>query len=220
MKLPEGKKERTQVFVAIGLGAAAVLYCVYLGVGWIVSKKKDLQAKTGELRDKVNKANMEIDMMSKDRKGNVEALRKIVSLSNQYMLKPRLGQNYILAAKDQIEGWADKADLMTTEAALQIQERGIGDIAQAPGVKTVPPVKTYTAYVSFSAGYNHAIRFIKAIEASNPLLAIQNVTVQSRPPPQVESHAVGVDIQWPIWSDPDTPSRLEAQLAAGEGTEK
>lgn len=216
MKFPEDKKERIKILALIGIGAVILLVILYYGFSQIASKKKATVAKSDELKENLRKANQEIDQMSKDRKANTETLRKIADLSDKYMLKPILG-NYSLSAQDAIERHAQSVGVATDEALLQIRELGIGEII-APTAEKSPAVKGYTVHVSLFCGYSDLTLFIKEIEASNPLLCVLNVSVLRRPPPEIEAHAVNFDVQWPVWTDPEMPSKLEAQLAASDGT--
>jgi len=154
--------------------------------------------------------------MSKDRKVNMETLEKIKNLSDKHFLKQRIGNNYFLSAKDIIEAEAQKVNLMTPAAVLAVGNIGLSDIG-APGGKAAPPVRAYTAHISLVCGYNDLIRFIRTIEDDNPLLSIMNIGIATRSPLNVETHSVGFDVQWPVWSDQGMPAKLEAQIAAQEG---
>jgi len=220
MKLPDDKKQRTQVLALIGIGAILILVGLYFGIGFVRDQKRTIAKKTEELKENIRKANIEIDQMSKDRKVNTEALLKIKDLSDKYLLKPRLGGNYYLSAKEIIEAVAQKLNLTTPGATLGISDVGLSDVSPASG-KTMPPVRAYTAHISLTCGYNDLVRFIRTIEEDNPLVSAMNITIASRAAPNVEAHSVAFDAQWPVWSDEAWPARVEAQIAAqGGGQEK
>jgi hypothetical protein len=220
MKLPEDKKQRTQVLALIGIGVILVLVGLFYGIGFIRDQKKATADKTKKLKEDIRKANLEIDQMSKDRKDNTETLQKMKDLSDKYLLKQRIGNNYFLSAKEILETEAQKVNLLTPTAMLGISEIGLSDISPASG-KVVPPVRAYTAHVSIVCGYNDLVRFIRTIEDDNPLVSVMNITIVARSPPNVETHAAAFDVQWPVWTDQEMPSKLEAQIAAqGGGQEK
>jgi hypothetical protein len=219
MKLPDDKKQRTQVLVLIGMGVLLVLVGLYFGIGYVRDRKKAIAQKTEELTENIRKANLEIDQMSKDRKVNTETLLRIKDLSERYLLKPRIGNSYVLPATEIVEGQAQKLDLATTEAALRVGELGLSDVGASRG-KAALPVRAYTAHVSLLCGYNDAVRLIRAIEDANPLLSVLNVSIVGRAAPHVDTHAVDFDVQWPVWSDQDMPGKLEARIAAQAGEQE
>lgn len=218
MKLPEDKKERTKVLALIGIGAVAILVGLFYGViRPTVAYKKATLEKIVKLRADIAKATVEIDQMSKDRKANVETLEKIRDLSDRYLLKSRLG-NFQLSAAEIIEQLAHSAGL-PPEVVLQVKEVGLGSMARASNSKTAPVLRTYTSHLALVCDYNTLIRFIRVIEDSNPLFCVMNISIQGRPPPNMTVHACAFDVQWPVWVDPDMPSKLEAKLASSGADE-
>jgi hypothetical protein len=193
------------------MGVVLVLVGLYYGViNPTMAKKKATLAKIGELKESLEKANREIDQMSKDRKTNLEAVLTIKSLSDKYLLKPRLG-NFLLSATEIIEEQAKRIGL-----TVQVRDVGLGPVVP----ERAPPVKAYTAHVSVICGYRDLIRFIREIETDNPMICVMNISIQGRASPDVETHSIGFDVQWPVWADQEMPSNLEAQLAAMGANEK
>ena len=213
MKLPEDKKERMKVLVLIGIGVVAVLVGLYFGITRLVGMKKGWQANIKTLEERIRKADLEIDPMSKDRKVNMEALLKIKDLSDKYVLKPRIGNNYDISAREFIDLDAQKVGMPIPPATLTISGASVGDV---PGGGKGALVRTYTTRVTLTCSYNDVIRFIKQIQDSNPLVSVLNIAISGRGAKEVENHLVTFDVQWPIWADQEMAGRLDAQVRAGE----
>ena len=213
MKLPEDKKERQKIFLAIGLGAAFVLYGTYAGVLTpLLHKKAEFQAKKDAVGQELKKAERAIGQIRADLALKAEALRDIRSASEEHFLKPRHGQqNYFFDATERVEALAKRAGIALEADA--VREESVSQIPQAPGRKTDNLVKAYSVRVSFVGNYAEILRFLREAETSNPYLSIVNVTISGRPPPDEDRHSAGVSIQWPVWDKPEAVAKFEAGAA-------
>jgi len=209
MKLPTDKKQRMQIFALIGIGAVILIYVLFSFV-WtpFQAKKKEIRETIAQLTEQIDKAEAEIRLMDRDHRANIEALQKIKELSDRCILKPRL-TSYLLAARDVIDKHAENMGL-----TLEVKEGGISDIISAPsGGKTVPPLKIYTAYVMMNAGYNDAVRLLRALEQENELLCVSSMSIlgdSSKP----DTHKIIFYVQWPIWTDSSMSDKLNEMLKA------
>jgi hypothetical protein len=81
-----------------------------------------------------------------------------------------------------------------------IEESGLLDVPR-PGKSTTPAFfKVYAVRVSLECGYEQMLAFLKAIEESNPYLAIVSVYVAGQEEKDPETHRVVIGVQWPVWA--------------------
>jgi len=202
MKLPEDRKERTKIYVLIGIGAAFVLYATVFGVlRPLMRNRGEKIAAIEELSAKLQASKTKIDQMNKSRGRNIETLSRIILLADEkgYVLKPRLG-NYLLSARDFVEKHAGELNL-----EAEVREVGISQLPQASAGGEPRSLNVYTATVNAECGLHDLIRLLEGIEKGNPYLCVSGMSVagQSKNP---ASHAVSFQLQWPVWAD---LSRLE-----------
>jgi len=131
MKLPENKKERTQVLVLIGLGIVAVCFGIITGiVKPLVAKKKANQEKIQKLTSDIAKARGEIRQMEQVREANVAVMQEITEAADRATLRPRLG-NYLLSAREVVQRHAAAANL----ELKSVEEVGILDLPRGSAGK-------------------------------------------------------------------------------------
>jgi hypothetical protein len=208
MKFPEDKKQRNQMFILIGLGVAIVLVVVYFGVSWLVGFKKSNEAKRVEFKDKIDAANREIDMKSKDEKLRKDVLEKTKDISDKYVLNPTLG-SYVLPAAKKLAAYASAVNIVLENK--DIREMGTSELGTDKGN---PILQVYTARVGLQCSYNDLVRLLREIESSNPYVSVTDIAVAGRRETDKEKHSVQFEVQWLIWRDPEMPKKVADQLAA------
>jgi len=208
MKLPDDKKERTKILVLIGIGAVIVVGLILkapvIGILPVLKSKKDKLEKIAKLNTDLASANKEIKQHLRDKAENLDILEKIGDISQKHVLKPVLG-NYKIPASEVIEPIAKKQNLKIE------QFRQIGISAEA--AQTV--LRAFSARVYVICSYDDLKSLIAEIENSNPLLCILNISIAVQGPESpegLEKHQAYFDVQWPIWADAETPSKLLQQL--------
>ena len=209
MRLPQDKKERTKVLVLIGFGAVGVVYGIYAGViRPLLSKRTECRTRIEELQGSLATAETTVSRMKRGEKENLEALREIVKSANRkgYVLRPRLG-NYLLVATEIVERHANAVGV--TVASLR--EVGILKFPQDAKDDEKYPFSSYAMRLGLECGLHDLIRFVEALEASNPYLCLASITItaQDKKP---DRHDVSVEVHWPVWSDSEMPGDLEEQL--------
>ncbi len=208
MKLPDDPKERTKIFVLIGIGVVVVLILVYyFGIRTLLESRAKSKAEIAKLKDDCEQAEKEIDQMAGDRKSNSETVLRIKDTSDKYVLKPGLDGRYLLGAAAIIERHAVKLGItMATPPA----DAGVVDLPLARGAAK-KTMKAFGVRANLKCGYADVVRLVRAVESENPMISVSLVNITGQRDDS-KKHVVGVEFQWPIWVDQDMPSKLEAKL--------
>ncbi len=208
MKLPENKQERTKIFVMIGLGTALVLLGIVQGI--INPLRHSRQAKFARLEEcktGVSRARKEIRAAARSFDRRMETLKSIRNISEQYILHPVLG-NYLLQATEIIEAHTEALGIIIEP----VREVGISDIPPNSKGRGERLLKGYTVRINMVASYRDAVRLMREIEAHNPYACVTSLIIRPRPAEDFENHNVTLEVQWPVWADPDFPREIEEQL--------
>lgn len=206
MKLPTGKKERIQLFVAIGIGAIMVIFVlVRFVIGPVVTSKKEKAQRIVELQEANEKARKETEKTTDVQRANIETLKKILEL-DKYMLRAQIG-NIDIPANDLVEKMIEPAKL---------KERALNPAGRVTIPAVVSPsgendAKAYVMRLSTKCSYADAVRLLETIEKSSPYVHVINVDI-SDIPDNILEHVVQMDIQVPYWTDVTLPERIKAQL--------
>ncbi len=208
MKLPDDKQQRVKIFVMIGLGAALVVLGIVQG---IISPLRNLRtkrmARMEECQRGVNRARKEIKKAARSFTQRMEALDGIKNASDQYILHPVLG-NYLLEATGIIDAHADALGI----AIDPVREVAISDIPRNADAKEDRLLKAYTVRVNMVAPYHDAFALLREIENQNPYVCITSIMIRPRPGVDLDKHNISIEVQWPVWADPEFPSEIEEQL--------
>lgn len=195
MKLPEDKKERTQILALIMIGVVAVIYALYqLQVNMIAKPRKLSEKEISRLENDIKMAETDISFMETDIREIDKMMNEIKEINNSsYILHPRLGDNYLLSAQEFIEELAQKHEIK-----VKVSEIGASDIQQKTSTPKEFSFKTYTVRVEFQEGLHKTIEFLKDVETSNPYFCICSLNIASQKD-VYDKHDVFFDVQWPIW---------------------
>ncbi len=207
MKLPENKQERTKIFIMIGLGVSLVLLGLVQGIINPLRNSRTAKfARMEECKTSVEKARKEIRAAARSFDRRMDTLKSIRDISERHILHPVLG-NYLLQATDIIETHAETLDI----AIEPVREVGLSDI---PPDKSNAErlLKAYTVRVNMIASYRDAVRLMREIEINNPYACTTSLIIRPRPNEDLENHNVTIEVQWPVWADPEFPKEIDEQL--------
>ncbi|NQT92127.1 MAG: hypothetical protein HQ559_05145 [Lentisphaerae bacterium] len=212
MKLPEQKQDRMKVLAFVFIGAAGVLYAiVQLGITPFLRSRTEKIQRLAELHSAIEDAGLEITRMEKDQEQNREIVLQILDFTGQHVLRRRLG-NLLLGATEVIES---HAALMTRGTIDSIREVGVADLP-APKKKASNSVfRLYTVRVTMQAGLHDLLRFIQSLENENPCLCVSSIGIETRTMERAR-HLVSIEIQWPVWANPELPAELVEQIEEEE----
>jgi len=240
VRLPANKKERQKMLALIALGGVAALYGLWAGVYQPINRKMD-EAHTTiiVLETNLRQAPQQIRHLAGMREDLVKTMRELRMQSEKNLLHPRLG-NYLLPARD----FLVKKGTDSGVEAIQVTNIGLIDppakakpapkpeaaaapeSKPTPGAATAPdkkepagPVRAYSARVTAECGYDTFIKWVRAVQAENPLIAISHFLITAQPD-NPQRHLVRFEVQWPVWTDPDMQAKVsqKADEILGGGT--
>ncbi len=208
MKLPDNKQERTKIFIMIGLGAALVILGIVQGIiNPLRNSRKHKFERLEECKSSVDKARKEIRAAARSFDRRMETLTSIRDISERHILHPVLG-NYLLQATEIVEAHASDLGI----GIEPVREVGISDIPQDSKTKEDRLLKAYTVRVNMIASYRDTLRLARELEIHNPYVCITSLIIRPRPTEDVEKHNISMEVQWPVWADPEFPHEVEEQL--------
>lgn len=204
MKLPDDPKQRMQVFILIGIGAAILLSLLYFMVTTpVIDARRRALDRLETVRHNLDQANAELARMPRYKNERDLVFHQIREISSNHILHPVFG-TYILGVRELIERTA-------AETAFQIEalrQVGIAGMPIKPGEGNEPFFNTYSVQVSGSAPYESLVLFLRRLEEGNPFIAVSGLTVATQPD-KPESHAISMTIQWPVWVDENIEPKEE-----------
>jgi hypothetical protein len=214
LPLPEDPAERKKIFFLAGIFAMGFLFLfVQFALLPYFARIRANKDRVAELDGLLWQAERDIRQAEPNRIRNRENVQRILDISekHRHILRPSLG-NYLLVAESILHRTAEQASI-TIEG---IREASGPPPAQEPGRTTQgPTLWPYAVNLTLQAGLHDLTRFVHILQKQNPYLAITSLVVQGgepNTPPGV--HSINMTIQWPVWSDPDHPNRLSAELLA------
>ena len=197
MHLPDNKKDRQKILILVALGVFAAAYGIWLGAYEPIRVKREAAAKRCEELDAdLRLAKAQIGRAAEMKRELADTTQSLLDRSERNMLHPRLG-NYLLQAREILEGHGRAFGAVN----VQVAEIGLVEPPKQPKKETEYAVRLYSARVSAECGYEAFVRWIRALEEENPLIAVSLITVSAQPEnPQI--HLVRFEVQWPVWVDP------------------
>lgn len=215
LSLPTDPNERKKILILIAIFSMAFLYVgIRFAVMPYLSSMKEKQARMEELEDLLWQADRDIQQMDRNRKRNADTINTILEIAEvqKHVLQPSLG-NYLLVAEAQIKEWAELANV-TVENIRQIS--GPPKIDTAKKGKG-PAFWPYSLAIQLTEGLHDLTRFVHIIQKDNPYLTITAIVVNAGPADEpIIRHSVNMTLEWPVWTDPEHPNQLAAELLADE----
>lgn len=203
MKLPTDKKERNKVLMLVGVGAAAVLYVLFQVISGTVRSRSKAIDTIAELDTKLKESRRDIAEGKNDREKNEDILAALQAKSNRHFLHPGLGKNYLLGVTATLEQMSAR----TGVPIQSITERGLLTV---PNPEMPNLLKTYSVGIYLLCGYEDALRLVKEIENSNPLVCVSDLDITGNAGRDPENHTIRFDVLWLTWGDESVRDRIES----------
>jgi hypothetical protein len=212
-KLNDMTKEQKQISVLVGLVAVISIYAtVTFGIAPLKEKWGSSRVELEELSEKLGRADRTIDREPDIR---VELSRFVEDLSQ--------AAEHFIPDPDNTLAWVTRR-VYQLGRDLGMDIEAVVPSTSGPQLAAVDRVtgKTdrffdyYGVRISTSGTYLEVIEFVKALETSNPYLAIAGLSVSaiSRSP---EEHAVQIDVHWPIWASDEGTSQIRTAESDNHG---
>lgn len=216
IKLPDDRNERIKILFMAGLFGIGILYVLvaFVVLPYFAAVSQD-RRRLAELDELLWRAERDINQTERNRTQNAETIQQILGISEiqRHILRPSLG-NYLLVAED---------ILKRAVQDLPVEILSIREISGVP-----PPIPEtglpagrgalwpYSVTINLHANLHTLVRFTNRLRRENPYLAITSLNINAGPPTVPVMHNISIQIQWPVWSDPEHPNRLAAELLADE----
>jgi len=173
----------------------------------LLNTKAKRSERLAKIEKELETTRREVKTASRELAWNREIAKELLQISRQYILRPQLG-NYLLNARDYIEDQAGRVDL----AVDTIREVGITDVPRPRKSRDEPALRIYTVRMNLTAGYHPLVELIRSIERSSPYLCLSSILVTGQPTRSPDVHTVVLDLQLPIWADPELAQALRRQI--------
>lgn len=197
MKLPEDKQERTKVIALIAIGVGATLYVlVQYAVRPIMKSNKKNAKRITEITEILKKADMEVQMIGRDRTANEEALAKIAEVSRNNLLHPQMGINYQIPANEVVAKIEKRVGFSLEDPKIRA-----GGTLPGPKLPQKSNLMSQMMGINVNLSYAQAVKLLRAIREENPYIAISAISVRAQAA-SPEEHSFSCLISWPAWSDP------------------
>lgn len=177
---------KQQQYLILGaLGAAAVLYGLFLLVAGVVRADKASREELAELTRKIEQAET---AMRTDSKLRSDIVSVGAALDEKLGLMPEYGNEYI---------WA------TERVYDLIRDTGVSlksvDKLAAPPLKSKAEASLgfYGVRLSAVGSYNELRNFLAKIETENPLISVGTLEISATQTPTDGQHRLRIDLYWP-----------------------
>lgn len=193
MKLPEGKKERTQVFVLIGMGIVVILIMiVQFVIVPILAARRALVERQEEYIAKLDKARRELNASPRIQE-EFDAVRgRLQGIASNYLLRPILG-SMLVGVTEALEPCVHDSGFTVED----IQERGVQSLRLTAKDAGTQPYNAYSFLVNGQGSLEQISAFLRATEQHNPYICVTElkITAQSDSPLR---HRASLRLEWPL----------------------
>jgi hypothetical protein len=209
MKLPEGRKQRAQVFVLMGIGVVIVLSVL---AQFILVPILDSRRKLAETREeyaaRLEKAHRELKAAAQIQVEFDQVTGQLRAIASDYLLHPILG-SYLVGVSEAMEPRARETGFVIED----VQERGVQALRlRAKETVGLRPYNAYSVQISGQGSYDEIKAFLKAVEDRNPYVCITELKISGQADNPAR-HRASLRIEWPIEVE-----NVLAPPAAGKGT--
>ena len=208
MKLPDDPKERKQYIILGVIVLAAAAYGIFTFVIQpSIANRKQRAEQITEISRRLEMAESRTRLLRSNRETAVKLAADVVTNTQNYVIEPALGGNYLLVAQDIIETIATDTGVRLES----IRQTGLSTLPNSPNRSQRNEFGAYTIQLSMQSSLEDFTRFVKAVEDSNPYLSITGLSVLPQPG-NPQRHIFNLQITWPRWLRENTLRNLLGQL--------
>lgn len=214
MRPPVKSDNRRNLMVLGALLMAGAAYGIWVGVYEPLRRQRDEVRKQADaLEAELQTIRLQIRQMPETKRELADRTRELRTHSEDHLLHPRLG-NYLLQAREDMARYARMAGV----EGAQVEEIGLVDLPLLPKKTATYWLRAYAIRVSAQCGLDSLLDWIRVIETSNPLLSVSHLTISAQPENPLQ-HRVRLEVQWPVWIEPDMRDtvREKAEEILGDG---
>jgi hypothetical protein len=208
MKLPEGRKQRIQVLVLIGIGCVVVLIVLaQFALAPILDARQKLAETREEYQGRMEKAGRELKAAAQIQVEFDAVTGQLKAIAADYLLHPILG-SYLVGVTEAMEPRAQETGFVMED----VQERGVQALRlRAKEITGLRPYNAYSVQITGQGSYAEIMAFLKSIETRNPYVSVTELRISSQPDNPAR-HRASLRLEWPIGGEHD----LEPSVAAGK----
>lgn len=214
MRPPVKSDNRRNLMVLGALLMAGAAYGIWVGVYEPLRRQRDEVKKQADaLEAELQTIRLQIRQMPETKRELAGLTRNLRDHSEDHLLHPRLG-NYLLQAREDMAHYARMAGV----EGVQVEEIGLIDLPLLPKKTADYRLRAYAIRVSAQCGLDSLLDWIRVIETGNPLVSVSHLTISAQPENPLQ-HRVRLEVQWPVWIEPDMRDtvREKAEEILGDG---
>ncbi len=211
MKINELSKEQTQWVVLGAIVGVFALYCVFsFGISPIMQKWTTSKSELEDLTDKLNRADVAIK--------NERTLRKETAAVGAQLADD--AENHIPDSANTLSWVTQKIYAQAREQKMDLESVSpAGSGSSIVTYKDEVPNRKFDVYavrVATEGSYAEILAFVEGLEKSNKYLTISGLTISSTTT-SPETHKCNLDVQWPIWTEPDAAAQIRQTEDSNHG---
>ena len=209
MDLSSMTKEQRQYAVLGGLVGVKVIYlAVAFGIKPFLQGWEDTRVEYNELKEKLHGERKNVNRTS----------ILLHNLDSSYTNLSFMAKNHI-APRENAYSWVTEK-IYRLARDLKIDVETITEYQPHLPWSSSPSVtREFGAYgvrITTSCGYNKLRELVVKLEESNPLLVVSGISVSSSTG-NFERHKVQVQLEWPIWMNPEGEGLIRSSDITGAG---
>ncbi len=195
MKLPDDPKERTQyiilgIIVLAAVGYSLVQFVIMPGIARRAARAQRIV----ELREQLETAESKTRMLRTSRDTAISLAKEVITQTQEYVIVPALGGNFLLVAQEIIEANAREAGVELES----IRQTGESTLPNSPARSQPNAFGAYSIQVALHGSLEDLARFLKTVEESNPYVCITGLTITPQPATPAR-HLFSLQVTWPRW---------------------
>lgn len=195
MKLPDDPKERTQylilgVIVLAAIGYTLVQFVILPGI----ARRKLAADRIVHIRAQLETAESKTRMLRTSRDTAIALASGVTTQTQNYVIVPALGGNFLLVAQELIEKHANTAGVELDS----IRQLGESTLPNSPARSESNAFGAYTIQVVLQGSLDDLARFLMTVENSNPYLCVTGLTITPQPRTP-NRHVFNLQVTWPRW---------------------
>lgn len=189
------QKEKKQLLVLIAIwtvGAATLTY--YFVLAPFLERRGRSSKELDELNQNIQKARLAVQEEPRVRKEHEQAMADLRRAMSEYIAPPESPLSWV----------SEKVYSLARTVGVNIRSitpQRVADTTWDALIKEGRYLRPYAVQITMECSYDNLREFVRALEESNPYLALTGITVLGQDQ-NVMRHAVTLRVEWPMWGRP------------------
>jgi hypothetical protein len=203
------KEQKQYAILGAIIGVILVISLVMFVVNPLRTKWRDARGEYNEINSKLDDAN--------------RLMRNEPSLRDK-LEKARNHSDFVLTEcipdpENSLSWVTQRIYQYARKAGVDIQSVSAGSSKSLSGKKGQEKARTFETFavnVMVQCSYGDLLGFVREIEEQNPYVCVSGLIIGTQPG-SVETHNVSVELQWPVWADLETATRVRERFGGDHG---